>query len=141
MYFTPRGLNEQEQRILDCSTSQRFLELVISNKSIPLFFKKHGIKTIAIAGASHFGKCLVNVLKGSNISVCCFVDKMYYRYTNGQYMGIPIVSYSEIGKDRTFDAIVVASNYYFNEITDQILESGIPLECILNINDILFGVE
>lgn len=141
MYFTPRGLDEREQKILDCTTAQRYLEIAVSGIDISVFFKEMGMKNIVIAAANHFGMCLVKSLKNSEIQVSCFVDKDYYKYTDEKCMGIPIIPYEDIGKYAYADAVIVASNYYFNEITDSLIKNGIKLENILSINDILFGVE
>lgn len=141
MYFTPRGLDESVQRVMDCPTAQRFLEISISQKDISLFFKYHGIEKIAIAAASHFGQCLAKSLVNTQIKVVCFADKLYYKFENELCMGIPVIPYSKIMSESNPDIVVIASNYYFNDIADSLLDAGVLLENIFSINDILFGLD
>lgn len=141
MYFTARGLDEREQRILDCPTALRFLELLVNKKEISKFFYIFGMENIAIAAAGQLGTCLYKALRDSDINVRCFLDKSYYKFKDEEYLGIPIIPYSSISKYNSLDGIVIASNIYFNEITDALILEGVPLENILSINDVLFGLE
>lgn len=141
MYYTARGADEREQRILDCPTALRFLELLTEKRDISKFFSAFGIKNLGIAAAGQFGTCLYKALMDSNVKVWCFIDKLYYRFRNEMYLGIPVIPYSDILKYDSLDGIVIASNIYFNEIADELVSEGILLENILSINDILFGVE
>ncbi len=140
MYFTPRGKDEREQKILDFSTSQKFLELAVSGKAIDDFFHHFDIKRIAIAPYNHFGKCLVRLLQGTEVEAVCFIDKMYYKYNENDYFGIPIESY-ETGSCKAVDAVIVTSNFYYNDIVDTLIGNGVSLEKIIGINSILFGLE
>ena len=140
MYYTPRGIDEREQRIMDCLTAQKFLDVSVMHKDISVFFKFYNIKNIVIIGATHFGKCLASLLRQSDIQVNYFVDKMYFKYKQG-VCNIPVISYEDITKSIEADMYVVTSNRYFNEMVDSLLERGIPLEKVASINDIVFGMD
>ena len=139
MYFTPRGKDLREQKILDFATAQKFLEVAISGKNIKLFFDKAQINKIAIAPYNHFGQCVARMLKDQSIEIKCFMDKMYYKYGDS-YQGIPIIDYTDFKED-TVEAIIISSNYHANAIMDTLLENQVPLEKIIGINTILYGME
>lgn len=139
MYFTPRGKDLREQKILDFSTAQKFLDTAVFGKNPAAFFRQLYIKKIVIAPFNHFGKCLAAMLRDQDVEILCFADRMHDKYGNG-FLGIPIVSYEALRED-TIEAVVVTSNYYANEIMDTLVDSGIPLEKIIGINTILYGME
>lgn len=139
MYFTPRGKDLREQKILDFATSQKFLDIAISEKNIKLFFDEVQIKKIAIAPYNYFGQCMARMLKNQNIEIKCFMDKMYFKY-GGSFQEIPIIDYIDFQEDAV-DAVIISSNYHANAIMDTLLENQIPLEKIIGINTILYGME
>lgn len=139
MYFTPRGKDLREQKILDFSTAQKFLEIAISGKNVKDFFVKVQIHSIAIAPFNHFGKCMARMLKNQGIEIKCFMDKMYFKY-GGEFEGIPIIDYTDFQKDEV-DAIIVVSNYHANAIMDTLVKNNVPLEKMIGINTILYGME
>lgn len=140
MYFTPRGLDETTQKFLDCPTAHRLIDVALNDENVADFFDYFGWKKIVICGANHFCQSLIKLLSGSDIIIEYILDRNYYKFSNGMYMNIPIKNYSEIGEMMEPDIVVIASNYYFNDITDELLANNIPLEKIISINDVLFGM-
>lgn len=140
MYFTPRGKDQREQKIIDFSTAQKLLEIAVSGQEISVFFERFEIKRIGIAPFNHFGQCLVRMLQNKSITTKCFMDKRYDKFNSGGYMGIPIKDYGYLTEDEV-DAVIVTSNFYFNDIVDTLLEHNIPLEKVIGINTILYGLE
>ncbi len=140
MYFTPRGIDESEQRVLDCVSSQKFLEIVVSGKKVEEFFQYFCINKIAIVPYNHFGKCLARLLQNTGVEIECFADRMYFKHVDERYYNIPVESYDDMALKKV-DAVVVTSNFYFNDIIDTLIDKGIPLENIIGINSVLFGME
>ena len=134
MYFTPRGKDLRKLKILDFATAQKFLEISISGKNIIDFFRQTEIKSIAIAPYNHFGQCAVRMLKDQDIEIKYFMDKLYFKY--GNYGGIPVIGYGSFVADEV-DAVVITSNYHGNAIID----NKVPIEKIIGINTILYGME
>lgn len=139
MYFTPRGKDLREQKILDFSTAQKFLDAAVFGKNPAEFFRQLHIRKIVIAPFNHFGKCLAAMLKEQDVEVLFFADRMHAKYGDNLW-GIPIVPYEALKED-AIEAVVVTSNYYANEIIDTLMEAGVPLEKIIGINTILYGME
>lgn len=138
MYFTPRGKDLREFKILDFATAQKFLEISVSGKNIIDFFKQAGIKSIALAPYNHFGQCVARMLKDQDIEIKCFMDKLYFKY--GSYGGLPVTGYENFAANEV-DAVVITSNYHGNAIIDTLLENKVPIEKIIGINTILYGME
>jgi hypothetical protein len=56
-------------------------------------------------------------------------------------MGISIKGYTELKETGLPDVIVVTSNYYYNDIVDELIENNVPIEKIISLNDVIFGME
>lgn len=140
MYFTARGKDQRIQKVMDFSTAQKLLEISCSHQKLETFFEQFDIQRIVIVPYNHFGKCLVRMLDNKDIDIKCFADKMCDKFVLKDYLGIPIKNYSDL-KNEDIDAVVVASNFYFNDIVDSLLENNIFLEKIIGINTILYGME
>lgn len=140
MYFTARGKNQIIQKVMDFSTAQKLLEISVSNQELKKFFERFQIQRIAIVPYNHFGRCLVRLLDNRDIDIECFVDKMCGKFHLSDYLGVPIKSYGDLKNDDV-DAVIVTSNFYFNDIVDCLLENDISLEKIIGINTILYGME
>ena len=63
MYFTPRGMDQTTQRVLDCPTAQRFIDVILNNEDLSAFFRKFGWERIAVCGANHFCQTLIRLLE------------------------------------------------------------------------------
>ena len=140
MYFTPRGKDQREQQGLDFKTYQKFLEIVVSNKKIEEFFLKNRIKKIAIAPNNHLSQCLIRVLKETDIEVVCIMDKSCIKTNASKVYHIPLEPY-ENEKIKNAEAIIVTSNYHYNDIIDNLLEVDVKLENIIGLNTVLFALE
>lgn len=136
MYFSPRGKDLREQKMLEFATAQKMLELSLNKKNLAVFFEKYKIKKVAIAPNNHFAQALIKMTRSDELEVFCFCDRMYERYRNG-IMGIPVIGYEAL-EERAVDAVIVTSVYYGNDIIDSLLEHHVPLEKIIGINTILY---
>lgn len=139
MYYSARGKDLTEQKILDISTSQKFLDILASGKEPSMFFEKNKIKKIAIAPFNYFTKCLIKTIDSEKIEVACIYDKQYYKFPQG-FRNIKISSYSEIEKEDA-EMYLVTSNYYQNDIIDTLISKGVSIDKIIGINTVLFGME
>jgi len=99
------------------------------------------MEKIAVYGMSRFCKVFIKLVKDTDIEIEYIFDKNPKNFPDGEYMGISVMGYSDIDKVGLPDMIVVASSYYFNDIVDELVENNVPLEKILNINDVIFGME
>lgn len=140
MYFTPRGKDQRRQKIMDFSTAQRLLEILVSQQEIKVFFEQVGIRRIGIAPFNYFGQCMVRMLKDSDIEIKCFMDRRFEKFNNSDYFGIPVKNYGSLKND-DIDAVIVASNFYCNDIMDSLIEHNISIEKIIGINTVLYGME
>lgn len=138
MFYSPRGQNQFKNYALDNVTAQKFLEIVVSKRDISDFFAKTGIQRITIAPYNHISECLIRMIS-NNVEVTAIADKNYKKYPMG-YKGVPILSYDEM-IDRESDAIIITSSFHMNDIIDTLLELSVPLEKIIGINTILYGLE
>lgn len=138
MYFTPRGKDLRAQKMIEFSAAQKLLDLAVSNKKIEDFFIRYRLRHIAIAPYNHFAQCLAKMTGGTDIVIECFCDRMYQKYRTG-VCNIPVYGY-EMLREMRFDAVVVASGYYLNEITDSLIAQGIPLEKIIGMNTVLYAM-
>ena len=125
---------------LDCPTAARLLDIAVDNEDISAFFRHFGWKKIAVCGMSRFCKVFIKLMKDTDIEIEYIFDKNHKNFPDGEYMGISVMGYSDIDKVGLPDMIVIASNYY-NDIVDELVENNVPLEKILNINDVIFGME
>lgn len=140
MYFTPRGQDQRMQKIMDFSTMQKLMEIVVSGQDIKVFFEQIGIRRIGIAPFNYFGQCMVRMLRNSDIEIKCFMDRSFEKFNNSDYFGVPIKKYGSLKNDDT-DAIIVTSNFYGNDIIDSLIEQNICIEKIIGINTVLYGME
>lgn len=140
MYFTPRGKDQRIQKIMDFSTTQKLLEISLSQQKINVFFEQIGVTQIGIAPFNYFGQCMVRMLKNSDINIKCFMDKRFDKWNNRDYFGVPVKNYGELEND-DIDAVIITSNFYFNDIMDSLIEHNISIEKIIGINTVLYGME
>jgi len=140
MYFTPRGMDQTTQRVLDCPTAQRFIDVILNNEDLSAFFRKFGWERIAVCGANHFCQTLIRLLEKKDIIIEEVFDKNYFKFGGGRYMDIPVKGYLELDKMEFPDVFVVTSNFYYNDIVDELIKYKVPLERIISINDVLFGI-
>lgn len=126
---------------LDCPTAARLLDIAVDNEDISAFFRHFGWNKIAVCGMSRFCKVFIKLMKDTDIEIEYIFDKNYKNFPDGEYMGISIKGYTELKETGLPDVIVVTSNYYFNDIVDELIENNVPLEKILSLNDVIFGME
>lgn len=126
---------------LDCPTAARLLDIAVDNEDISAFFRHFGWKKIAVCGMSRFCKVFIKLMKDTDIEIEYIFDKNPKNFPEGEYMGISIKGYTELKETGLPDMIVVTSNYYFNDIVDELIENNVPLEKIIGLNDVIFGME
>lgn len=103
---------------------RRWIELYQNNIKIEQYFKKKGIKKIAIYGMADIGIALYRELMQSDIEVCYGIDKMRHKCEYEVEIRTP----EEIDFD--MDMIVVTAVSYFGMIYDDLssrLENRIPI--------------
>ncbi len=126
---------------LDCPVAVRFLDIINNDEDISIFFRHFGWKKIAVCGMSRFCKTFIKLMKNSDIEIEYIFDKNCQNFPDGEYMRISIKSYAELKEIELPDMIVVTSNYYYNDIVDELIENNVPLERILSLSDVIFGME
>lgn len=126
---------------LDCPTAARLLDIILNDEDISAFFRHFGWKKIAVCGMSRFCKVFIKLMKDTDIEIEYIFDKNYKNFPDGKYMGISVIGYDKLNEMELPDMIVVASNYYYNDIVDELIENNVPLEKILSLNDVIFGME
>lgn len=125
----------------DHPTAVRLLDIILNDEDISAFFRHFGWKKIAVCGMSRFCKVFIKLMKDTDIEIEYIFDKNPKNFPDGEYMGISVMGYDDISKTELPDMIVVASSYYCNDIIDELIENNVPLEKILSINDVIFGME
>lgn len=136
------GLVDTDTRnALDIPTAVRLLDIAVDNEDISAFFRHFGWKKIAVCGMSRFCKTFIKLMKDSDVEIEYIFDKNYQNFPDGKYMGISIIGYDKLSEIELPDMIVITSNYYYNDIVDELIENDIPLEKILSLNDVIFGME
>jgi len=101
-------------------------------KSIVTYFKKNGYQEIAVYGMSYVGERLLDELRESDVKVKYAIDKN----ADNIYVDMDVVMPGE--QFEKVDAVVVTSNYYFEEIEESL---GKKMDCpILNLEDILYEI-
>lgn len=141
MYFAARGLDNLHNSLSDFYTSNKLLDVITNSKDIATFFKCFDWKKIAVAPFTNYSKALIGILNKSEISVEYLLDRKACQFSDRTLMNIPIFSYSDIEKLSEVDVIVITSNRYFNDITDELIANNVPIEKVISINDVLFGAE
>lgn len=136
-----RIIDTNIRNAIDHPIAIRFLDIILNGEDISAFFRHFGWKNIAVCGMSRFCKVFIKLMKDTDIEIEYIFDKNHKNFPDGEYMGISVMGYSDIDKVGLPDMIVVASSYYFNDIVDELVENNVPLEKILNINDVIFGME
>ena len=139
MYYTARGKNLTKQNILDINTAQKFLDILTLHKPIQSFFDILEVKKIAIAPFNHFAKCLIRIIDLEKIEVIGIYDQAYYKFIDG-FNGINVCSYDDI-EDSEVDLYIITSNYYQNDIIDDLQSRNVSLSKIVGVNTVLFGME
>lgn len=139
MYFRPGGRDDRERYQYSFLTVQRYLTMKCQKKNPSQFFEKYQMKKIAIYGLGELAKCLLNDLAESSLEVEYIVDQAYASYPNG-YRGIPVIGVGDIKEQKDVDVMVVTVLYEFNQIVDSLLEQQIPLDNIINMNDIVYSL-
>lgn len=102
-------------------------------KNVADYLLENGYKHIAIYGMHHMGKCLLNELKDSGITVDYAIDK---RPENAEEMIKVYLPEDELPE---VDAVIVTAFYFFDEIEDQLMNK---LECpIISMEDIIYELQ
>ena len=125
----------------DHPTAVRLLDIILNDEDISAFFRHFGWKKIAVCGMSRFCKVFIKLMKDTDIEIEYIFDKNHKNFPDGEYMGISVIGYDKLNEMELPDMIVVASNYYYNDIVDELIENNVPLEKILSLNDVIFGME
>ena len=139
MYFRPGGRDDRERYQYNFLTVQRYLSMKCQNKEPIDFFRTYQIKKIAIYGLGELGKCLINDLKESEIEIAYIVDQAYMAYSGG-YQGNPVIGTDSIQLQNDVDAVVITVLYELNQIIDLLLEQHVPIDKIINMNDIVYSL-
>lgn len=140
MYYRPGGRDEKARYQYSYLTLQQYLTMKCQKKEPADFFRKNELKRVAIYGAGELGKCLIHDLIGTDIQIEYIIDMAYKQYPNG-YKGIPVVGLDEMKACEEVDAVVITVLFEMNSIMDTLLEKGVSLEKILNINDVVYSLE
>ena len=112
--------------------ANEWLRLRQEGKTLIPFFEKNNYRNIAIYGLGDLGKRLVDELSLSDIKVIYCVD----RKNDIIYKGLPVYSMNEKLPD--VDAIIVTSDFYFDEIFEEL---STKVDCdIVNLDDIIFEI-
>lgn len=108
----------------------RWIKQNAQGEDFAAYFRRRGIRRIAIYGMTDVGELLYRVLKDTDIEVVCGID----RSKNLDYLTVlkPVDFQEEV------DAVIVATVYYFSEIydlLDQKLHGKVP---ILGLDEMLY---
>ena len=136
-----RIIDTNTRNATDHPTAVRLLDIILNDEDISVFLKHFGWKKIAVCGMSRFCKVFIKLMQGSDIKIEYIFDKNPKNFPDGEYMGISIKGYTELKETGLPDVIVVTSNYYFNDIVDELIENNVPIEKIISLNDVIFGME
>lgn len=102
-------------------------------KHIADYLLENEYKHVAIYGIHHMGKCLLNELKDSKITVDYAIDK---RPENAEEMIKVYLPEEELPE---VDAVIVTAFYFFDEIEDQLMNK---LDCpIISMEDIIYELQ
>ncbi len=134
-------IDTHTRNAIDHPTAVRLLDIILNDENISVFFRHFGWNKIAVCGMSRFCKVFIKLMKETDIKIEYIFDKNYQNFSDGKYMGISVIGYDKLNEMELPDMIVVASNYYYNDIVDELIENNVPLEKILSLNDVIFGME
>jgi len=110
----------------------QWLKTKQEGKKIENYFFVHGYKKIAIYGFSYVGERLYDELKDTGIEIGYIIDKMATNICAEIDVITPEMEFEKV------DAIVVTSNYYYNDIKNTLsLKVDWP---IINLEDILYEI-
>lgn len=125
----------------DCPVAVRLLDIINNDEDISVFLKHFGWKKIAVCGTGSFGQTFIRLMKNSDVEIEYILDKNYKNFPDKKYMGISVMGYRELCGKELPDVIVVTSNYFFNDIVDELIENNVPIEKIISLNEVIFGME
>lgn len=141
MHFNYAGNNNyKEHNAFMYPILLKYLDNIVKGKKTADFFKKENIKSIAIYGLGemhNLGEIFFRDIINSDITIEYLID----RYGSADnYLGTPLIKISDIKFPLSADAVVLTPVYYMNEIIENLVKAGIPLEKIIPITEIIFGL-
>ena len=139
MYFRPGGRDDRERYQYSYPTVLKYLKIKCRGKEVGTFFKEFKLEHIVICGFTELAICFLEDLKKSKIAVDYIVDTNMATVVK-EYQGIEIVGMEAVKDWQETGIVIITDLYAVNRIVSELLNQGIPLEKIINLNDVLYSL-
>ncbi|MBD5545753.1 MAG: hypothetical protein HDR01_16310 [Lachnospiraceae bacterium] len=127
------GVYDVEQFAYVHDTLQKWLQHKVQHRSLGQLLLEKEAMDIAIYGINGIGKLVYDDIKNTDVKVHFFIDKRYEEYRGG-YDGIPVIGIEQLCLIAENTYILVTPEFYFREITDDLMKGGIPLERFISLS-------
>lgn len=127
------GVYDIEQFAYIHDTLQKWLQHRIHHRSLGRLLAEKGVTDIAVYGINGADKMVYDDVKDAGVKVHYFIDRRYEEYQNG-YEGIPVLGIGQIQSIAENIYILITPEFYFCQITDDLMKGGIPLERIISLS-------
>ena len=109
-----------------------------AGRSIEEYFSQNDIESIAIYGMGTLGELFYQEVKKTNVTVKAFIDRnadeIYYGLDN-----LAIVNLERLNEIEKVDAIVVTPVFDFDDINEEIRNSGTSCK-VISLEDIIYDI-
>lgn len=126
------GVYDKEQFAYLHHTLRKWLRLRLEGGGLGDRLYWAGFRTMAVYGAGGLGEEVLLDLKDSPVEVCCLIDRRAAEYPEG-LDGLPVLDIEAYSASPSGDVVLVTPEYYFREITKDLIKAGIPLERIISL--------
>lgn len=132
-------MDNNERRIEAMEVERRFLldwiRFNVTDDKIYNFFTNHCIEKVILYGMGDLGWFVYELLKRNNITVLCGIDR---KPTCGR-MELSVKKVEEaLNIFDDYDAIIISSIYYCNDIYNTLVEREVKQEKIIGVEDIVY---
>lgn len=133
-------MNKNERKVAYYPIIKQYLNNKLQGWSIDDFFNLYGYKKIAYYAITEMMELVLMDVRHSGFSGDTFVYDTYYALE--KYMDYEVGNKDKLINDifnEKVDIVIVCSLFHENEIIDDLVANGVPLEKIVSIVSVIFS--
>ena len=127
------GIYNKVQFAYMYDTLVKWLTARVQGGSLGENLRVRGIGRVALYGINGLGAQVYQDLAEAGMEVVCFIDKNAGRF-GGEKDGLPVLNLFQLEQVPKDCCVLVTPEFYFQEIMEELLQGGIPLERIISLS-------
>lgn len=141
--------DRNERYAYQCPIVMKYLKNKLNGWNIGVFLQEIRVKKVALYAVTEFTEYVVRDLesfknlkiKEATIDIVCICDRNYSKYKMG-FHGCDVIGVDELTdayKANKIDKILICSVFHVNEIFQDLMHRGVPLEDLISVTSAIFS--